>query len=114
MNGRECNGAIYAGERPERLPTQEIDAWGETLVRWHDEGLGVDEDLNEVIGLVEEDRLFLLFDQNMAPRPIRVIEIGERYATLVDEYGVTKRLLRSDFDRTNGLMSGAAMTESMA
>ncbi len=115
MNGRERYAAVYGGERPDHLPIQGVGPWGETLQRWRAEGLGPDADLNETLGLASDDALRLPLSMNMEPPfPITVLEMGDDYVTLIDEFGVTKRLLRSDYDRSQGFKFNAGMTSSMA
>jgi len=115
MNGRERFEAVYAGDRPDHLPIKPIGPWGETLERWHAEGLADDTDHNAVLGLASDDTLALPLDLNMVPRfPVTVLEIGEHYVTLVDEFGVTKRALRSDFERSGGRKVNAGMMSAMS
>jgi hypothetical protein len=115
VNGRERYAAVYSGERPDRLPIQGVGPWGETLERWRAEGLGSEADLNETLGLANDDALRLPLSMNMEPPfPVTVLELGERYVTLIDEFGVTKRLLRGDYDRSQGYKFNAGMTSSMA
>jgi hypothetical protein len=115
MNGREVFEAIYAGEQPDRLPVQGLWPWAETIERWHGEGLEIGKDPHEALGLVADDALPLPLDLTMVPRfSIHVLEKDERYVTLVDEFGVTKKLLRQDYDATQGAMAEAGLTSSMA
>ena len=115
MNGRELFEAIYSGKHPDRLPLRGIGRWAETLERWHSEGLAPKADPNEVLGLVSDDVLSLPLNLNMVPPfTVQVLDLGANYVTLVDEYGVTKRMLRADYDRSQGLKGNAGMTSSMA
>lgn len=115
MNGRELHQAIFSGEKFDRLPVGGIGMWGETMERWRDEGLGADEDPNVVLGLAAEDRESIPLNLNMYPLfDIKVIEKGPRHVTLVDEFGVTKKVLRSDFDRSKGLKGAAGEMSSMS
>ena len=115
MNGRELYQAIYTGEAFDRIPLSRIGCWEETLERWRDEGLHPDKDPNDALGLVSEDTMTLEIDLNMYPRfDMAVREIGERYVTVVDEHGVTKRMLRADYDRSQGSMAKAGATSSMS
>ena len=115
MNGRELYGCIYAGEKVERLPVRGIGGWREAVERWRNEGLGPDQNPNEALGLVADDGIGLPLNLNMHPMfPIEVLNEGERYVTLVDEYGVTKRMLRIDFDRSEGRKGAAGATSSMS
>ncbi|MBP8972296.1 MAG: hypothetical protein KBH93_00360 [Anaerolineae bacterium] len=115
MNGREVFEAICAGGKPDRLPVQGLWPWAQTLARWRTEGLEPGQDPHEVLGLVADDVLPLPLDLTMVPRfPIQELEKDEHYATVVDEFGVTKRLLRQDYDATRGAMAEAGLTSSMA
>ena len=115
MNGRELFGAIYGGEKAERLPVLGAGPWGETLERWRTEGLGPAEDPNEALNLAGDDAMTLPLDLGMAPAfEVRVLEVGAQYVTLVDEYGVTRSMLRSDFERSGGRMSGSGAMSSMS
>ncbi|MFC1600912.1 uroporphyrinogen decarboxylase family protein [Candidatus Sumerlaeota bacterium] len=115
MNGRELHQAIFAGERFERLPICGFDGWAETIERWRNEGLGADESPNAALGLVGDEHAGLPLNLNMHPLfEIEVIEETERYVTLVDEFGVTKKMLRVDFDRSQGRMQAAGSTSSMS
>lgn len=115
MNGRELYPTIYEGGKPDRLPIQGLWPWGETLERWYIEGLEPRKDPHEVLGLVNDDVLPFPLDLTMVPRfPIQVLVKDERHVTLVDEFGVTKKLLRHDFEATSGKMSDAGLTSSMS
>jgi len=115
MNGRELHQAIYSGERFDRLPLIGLGGWTETLERWRHEGLGADQDPNTATGLVADECTGLPLSLNMHPLfAIEVLEKGDRYVTLVDEFGVTKRMLTADFDRSQGRMGAAGATSSMS
>ena len=116
MNGRELYQTIYGGGKVEQLPVAGVGPWSETLDRWHQEDLGVDEDPNEVLGLVGPDyTMGLPLELGMVPLfPVRVLAKDDDYVTLVDEYGVTKRMMRADYERSGGLMSKAGSTSSMS
>lgn len=115
MNGRQLYEAVYSGERPDRLPMRPVGPWGESLERWRTEGLGQDEDLNEVLGLANDDTLRLPLNLNMLPEfPIRVLSQDDRYVTLVDEFGVTKKALRTDYERSDGLKVNAGQMSAMS
>ena len=45
---------------------------------------------------------------------IRVLEVGERHVIFIDEYGVTKKMMRADFDRSDGKMAAAGATSGMS
>jgi len=116
MNGRELLTAIYARETFDRLPVQTIGAWTEALERWRGEGLEAGQDHNVVLGLTGGDDMLAL-PLNLAMNPqfeIRILERDDRFVTLVDEFGVTKKMLRRDFDYCEGYMSGAGTTSSMS
>lgn len=118
MTGREIVEAILAGERPDYLPVLKVGPWGETLERWRREGLGPDADHNEALGLCglrTECFHYLPLHFNMEPEfPIRVLARDEEYVTLVDEFGVTKKMMRADFDRAGGKMSAAGLMSSQS
>ncbi len=115
MNGRELLGSIYAGEKVTELPIAGIGGWTEAVERWRTEGLGADEDVNVALGLTGDYYAGLSLNLNMAPAfPIEVLDLADDYVTLIDEYGVTKKLLRSDFDRSKGFKGAAGSTSSMA
>lgn len=48
------------------------------------------------------------------PFDIRVLAETERFVTLVDECGVTKRMLRADYERSGGRKAAAGATSSMS
>ncbi|MGQ9682418.1 MAG: uroporphyrinogen decarboxylase family protein [Anaerolineae bacterium] len=115
MNGRELYMAIHAGEPVDRLPVQGVGPWAETLVRWHAEGLGRDEDVNRALGLVGDDAIGLPLNLNMVPTfPIQVLEMDDAYVTVIDEFGVTKKALRRDFELTEGKKSNAGLASAMS
>lgn len=115
MNGRELYRAVYSGEPADRLPVSGIGGWAETIARWRTEGLGADESPSVAAGLVSDDLVGLKLHLNMHPQfDIRILARSDRYVTLADEYGVTKKMLRADFDRCNGRMGGAGSTSSMS
>lgn len=115
MNGRDVYRTIYEGGTPDRFPIQGIWPWGETLKRWYSEGLESERDAHEALGLVGDDILPLPLDLNMVPRyPIQVVAEDDRYITLVDEFGVTKKIFREDFLLTGGKMVNAGLSSSMA
>jgi len=115
MNGRELHEAIFRGERFDRLPVPDIHPWGETQERWVREGLPPDRNCNEVLGLWGNDGEGLPLDLNMVPKfEVRLIEKDAEYVVLVDEYGITKKILRADFDRSGGLMGEAGAMSSMS
>lgn len=115
MNGRDLYGAIYSGERFDRIPISGIGAWAETMERWRREGLGADEDPNTTLDLIRDERASLPQNLNMFPLfEIEVISKNDDYVVLNDEFGVTKRMLRVDFDRSDGLKSAAGTSSSMS
>ena len=115
MNGRELYGAIYAGEKTDRLPVHGIGGWAEAVQRWRMEGLGPQEAPNAALGLTGDDTMGLPLNLNMVPQfPIRVLAKTPNYVTLVDENGITKKMLRADFDRSGGYMAAAGATSSMS
>lgn len=115
MNGRELYGAVYSGEEFDRLPIRTAGGWRETLERWRREGLGADEDPNVATGLVSDDAMRLDLSLNMHPLfDIRILDKGERYVTFVDEFKVTRKMLRVDFDRSEGQMVASGAVSSMS
>jgi len=115
MNGRELYSTIYVGETPDRFPVQGMWPWGETLERWHLEGLNPGQNVHEVLGLIGDDVLPLPLDLTMVPKfPIQVLSQDDRYVTLIDEFGVTKKLFLKDFCLTEGKMLNAGLTSSMS
>lgn len=115
MNGQELFTVIYSGEIPDRLPVQGLWPWTETVLRWQSEGLEIGKDPDVALGLVGDDILELPLDLNMLPTfPISVLEMDDRYIALIDEYGITKKMLRSDFEATHGQMKEAGLTSAMS
>lgn len=116
MNGRERMEAVLARERPDRLPIQGVNGWAETIERWQQEGMPGNADLNEVLGLTDpEGALSPPLNLNMVPEfPIQVVERDERYVVLRDEFGVTKRMLRADFERSGGFKKAAGQMSAMS
>lgn len=115
MNGRDVCSAIYEGVTPDRLPVEGLWPWAETLERWHSEGLEPERHPHQVLDLVNNDVLPLPLDLNMVPRyPVRVLRADEQYVIIIDEFGVTKRLLRAEYDVTRGLMANAGLASSMS
>ena len=107
--------AIYSGDVFDRLPASRIGAWAETVERWHSEGLPRDTDPNDVVGLVSDDAVALDVNLNMYPMyDIKVLETDGDHVTLIDEYGVTKKMIRADFNRSGGKMSAAGTTSGMS
>lgn len=115
MTGRERHAAIRAGERPDHIPVAGIAVWEETRERWEQEGMPKGANPNAVLGLGEDDRLGLPLNLNMLPPfPVEVLAQDDHYVTLRDENGITKRMLRADFERSGGLMAAAGATSSMS
>ena len=115
MNGREVHEAVFAGERPDRLPLPGLYPWAEARERWEREGLPAGQDVNVVLGLASQDYGGLPLNLNMLPTfPIRKLSEDAEYVTLIDEYGVTKRCLRSDYVRSGGYKGAAGAMSSMS
>ncbi len=115
LNGRMRYQAIFSGEKFDRLPICTVGRWGETDIRWQNEGLRDGEDPNEVLGLISDETMRLPVNLNMYPLfDIKVLNEDEHHVTLVDEYGVTKRMLKSDFVRSEGKKGSAGATSSMS
>ena len=119
MNGRERMEAILAGERPDRLPLHGVWGWGEAIQRWLHEGLDKADvngwNVGGALGLSDpEGALSIPVELGMVPAfPIDVLSKNEEHVVLVDELGVTKRMLRSDFDRSGGLQTASGLMSSM-
>lgn len=115
MNGRELISAIYSGEQVDRLPLPSVSPWGETMERWNKEGLPPGTDLNQKLGLISDDYTGLSLNLNMLPVfPIKILDEGPEYVTLVDEFGVTKRMIRRDYDRSGGYQMSGGASSSMS
>jgi hypothetical protein len=120
MNGRDRMRAIISGEKPDRLPIRPIQGWKESVERWMQEGLVLGKNgtatVSEAVGLIDpEAELLLPLDFNMCPRfKIKILEKEKEYVLLTDEFGVTKKMLRADFDRSNGYKTEAGQMSSMS
>lgn len=115
MNGRELLGAVYSGEQADRFPFPSVSGWGETIERWNTEGLPQGVDANQHMGLISDDYVGLPLDLNMVPKfPIQILEEGPEYVTLVDEFSVTKKIIRSDYDRSGGYQIASGNMSSMS
>ena len=120
MNGRERMEAILAGERPDRLPFKRISGWGEAIERWCGEGLEESKytglNVSEALGLLDpEGEMALPLDLNMVPQfPVQVLRKDKDHVLLTDEFGVTKRMLRSDYDRSGGYKTAAGEMSAMS
>ena len=115
MNGRERYEAVYAGERPDHLPIKPVSPWGEALERWYQEGLPEGLDPNVALELSGDDTLRLPLNLNMVPPfPVEVLACDDDYVTLIDEFGVTKRALRRDYDRSGGRKVNAGLMSAMS
>lgn len=115
MNGRERYEAVYAGERPDRLPIIGFGAWGGTLERWRREGLDPDQRHGALLGLEGDETAGLPLSMSMVPRfPLRVLKRDGEHVTLVDEYGVTKMMLRRDYERSEGRMDASSLVDTMS
>jgi hypothetical protein len=115
MNGREIHSAVYSGEKFDRLPVRSIGVWTEAVERWKREGLTADEDPNRAIGLGADDHIDLPLNLRMYPLfDVEILEKNDTHVVLKDEFHVTKRMLRSDFDRSGGLKSAAGSMSSMS
>jgi hypothetical protein len=107
--------AINAGERVDRLPVPGIWPWAEARERWVREGLPAEADHNALLDLTNDDFRHLPLNLNMVPAmPIKVLDLGPDYVTLIDEFGVTKRCLRSDYDRSGGFKTAAGAMSAMS
>jgi len=115
MNGRELHEAVYAGEKVDRLPLSGLGAWTETLERWQREGLGADESPSRALGLEADEVVGLPLNLNMCPLfPLQILEKEPDFVRLVDEFGVTLRMRRVDFDRSEGYMRASGAVSSMS
>lgn len=115
LYGRELYQAIFRGEILDQLPVQGLSIWAETRERWIQEGLPPNQDHNQVLGLVRAGMMGLPLDLGYLPRfPLKIHHQDESYVTLTDELGITKRMLRADFDRSGGLSQNAGMMSTMS
>lgn len=120
MDGRNRMMTIISGEKPDRLPIKPIQGWNESIHRWMNEGLILEENgfasVSDALGLIDpEAEMFLPLDLNMYPKfEINILEKKKDYVTLIDEFGVTKRMLRADFDSSNGYKTEAGLMSSMS
>ena len=120
MNGRERMEAIISGESPDRFPYAAVNGWGEAIERWRREGMQEGtysgRNVSEAIGLADPDGpITLPLDLFMVPRfPVKILKKGPEYVLLTDELGVTKRMHRSDFDRSGGVKQSAGDMSSMS
>lgn len=115
MNGRELLYSIYAGYQVDRLPLPSVSPWGETMERWNCEGLTPGADVNQELGLVSDDYAGLSLNLNMSPVfPIHIIDEGPEYVVLIDEFGVTKKMLRRDYNRSGGYQMTGGLSSSMS
>ncbi len=115
MNGREMHEAIYAGEQFDRLPIRGIEGWRETHERWEREGMPTGENPLKALDLMSDDVTYLRLNLNMYPMfDLEILEKGEEYVTVIDEFRVTRKLLRSDFDRSGGRMDASGAMSSMS
>ena len=116
MTGRERMEALLCGARPDRLPIGGIDAWAEAVERWRREGMPDGVTASETLGLVDPDGpLELPLNLNMEPEiPVQILDKGDRYVVLIDEFGVKKRMLREDFDRSGGYKTAAGDMSAMS
>lgn len=107
--------AIWAGEEPEYFPYEPCGFWKETIDRWHREGLPLHTDPNIAAGL--EDSWFSVLPLNSGIYPeyeVQLISEDDQYAVLVDELGVKKRMLTSDYYSSKGKIKLAGETSSMS
>ncbi|MBT3296067.1 MAG: hypothetical protein HN919_14525 [Verrucomicrobia bacterium] len=115
MNGRELHQAIYSGEPFDRLPVIGLEGWTEAVERWRTEGLEEGVDPNEALGLISDDNTSLPLNLNMYPLfELEILEKDEQYVTVIDEFKVTKRVFKEDFDRTEGNMRQSGAMSSMS
>lgn len=104
-----------AGAQPDIIRPGGFSPWPETRERWEREGLPPGADPNQVLGLNHDDGMGLPLNLNMVPPfEIQVLQKNADYVTVRDEYGVTRRLLRKDFDHTGGAMGASGAMSSMS
>ena len=58
LNQRECFGKVMAGEATEWVPNYELGVWGQTVERWHGEGLPQDRSFVGRLDMFEGEPLF--------------------------------------------------------
>jgi len=115
MNPRELITAIWAGQPVDRLPMNGIWPWGETMERWRREGMPEGVHPASYLEILSDRGCGLPLNLNMVPPfPIRILQMGDDYVTLVDEFGVTKKVLRTDYDRSGGYKGAAGAMSSMS
>lgn len=117
MNGRELYEAIFSGGTPDRLPLPSVGGYRETRDRWLAEGAEslVEDDPDAAVGLTSDDSIGLPLNLSMVPEfEIRVLKKEDERVTLVDEYGVTKTMMRRDFDASEGRVRKSGLTSSMS
>ncbi len=115
MTGRERFEAMVAGEKPDLIRPGYLHPWAETYERWRKEGLPADANPNVYLGLEHDDRMGLPLNLNMIPTfEIQVLARDEDTVTVQDEYGVTRRMLKGDFERTGGRMGASGAMSSMS
>ncbi len=116
MNNKERREIIEQGKTPDHIPVSRIYPWAEATERWIKEGLPEGEDVNLYLGLDTDDDTYKLpIDMGFNPLfEVEVLDIGNKYVTVIDEYGVTKKMFRTDYDRSNGNITSAGKMSSMS
>ena len=84
MNPRELITAIWAGQQVDRFPMNGIWPWGETMERWRREGMPEGMHPASYLDILSDRGCGLPLNLNMVPPfPIRVLQMGDDYVTLV-------------------------------
>ncbi len=94
MNHRERVRAIFSFKTPDRLPVWQLERVIEGAVRkWYLEGLPIEQNVTDYLGIDRPIRVPLDFEP--IPRFVeRTIAEDEESKTVIDEYGLTVKLLK--------------------
>lgn len=107
--------AIWNGDKPDYFPHEPCGFWKETIDRWHNEGLPLNVDPNTEAGLGDSWFAVLPLNSGMCPEfDVKIISEDENYVILVDELGVRKKMMKSDFQSSQGKLKFAGETSSMS
>ena len=112
LTHRECFNAVMAGKVTDWAPNYELGLWGQTVERWHQEGLPQAASFVGRMDMFEGELLFHLnrrafarLDLSMFPAfEYEVVEGDEQYITARHTNGVTTKALKT------GTVRGTRMT----